>query len=303
MPVSTLPQNSQARLFASTCCFVERDVAILAKDAQQHGLSNLELGFGLAPESVAEDTLQSLREDGFQFLIHNYFPSPPKPFVANLASDDEDVSAATLELCKKAILLCEQLEVPYYSIHSGFLCHATPKDLSHDLTELPRIERTRGLDLFLERLTFITGFAAERGVSIAIENHVVTPFNLVDGENALLPGATAPELIETIRAVGADNLFILLDLGHLNVTAVTLGFSLELAVAELAPYTRAVHLSANDGGSDQHLPLTARDSGIVNAIKDLAPHGPDFILETPCIGSSQVADQLGFIANIIGNQE
>lgn len=303
MSASTLTGNSKARFFASSCCFDERDMRTLAHNAKAHGLHNLELGYSLTPESVGVDTLENLRGDGFQFLIHNYFPPPPEPFVANLASDDEGVAAATLDLCKKAILLCEQLCIPYYSVHSGFFCHATPKDLSRDLTELPRIDRRQGMDLLLKRLAFIANFAKERGISIAVENHVVAPFNLVDGENSLLPGATARELVEIIRSADTDNLFVLLDLGHLNVTASTLGFSMEDAVGDLAPHVLAVHVSANDGGSDQHLRLQTQDTAIMNAIDQLASYGPDYILETPCIGSSQVADQLRLIADIVENRE
>jgi sugar phosphate isomerase/epimerase len=47
----------------------------------------------------------------------------------------------------------------------------------------------------------------------------------------------------------------LLDTGHLNVSARTLGFVREEFVEAIGGYVRAFHVHDNDGRSDQHRPV------------------------------------------------
>jgi sugar phosphate isomerase/epimerase len=63
-----------------------------------------------------------------------------------------------------------------------------------------------------------------------------------------------------------EHLGILLDLGHLKVTATTLGFDLTEFITAVAPAIGAFHLHDNDGTKDQHQPVTA-DSWTLDVIR------------------------------------
>jgi len=43
------------------------------------------------------------------YLIHNYFPPPSKPFVLNLASLDDKLYKQSIDLCINAIKLSKNL--------------------------------------------------------------------------------------------------------------------------------------------------------------------------------------------------
>ena len=101
----------------------------------------MEFGAGAtADESVASVLGRCMEESGLAVRVHNYFPPPSTGFVLNLASDDEVVARASMNLCREALSLCGELGIPYYSVHAGFCVHCTPADLGRGLAELPRIE-------------------------------------------------------------------------------------------------------------------------------------------------------------------
>jgi sugar phosphate isomerase/epimerase len=92
-------------------------------------------------------------------------------------------------------------------------------------------------------------------VRVRVENNVLAPFNLVDGVNQSLLGVTAEDLLEILELTGSPQLGLLLDLGHLKVSARALGFSPEKALAAAAHRTEILHLSDNDGTEDKNLPF------------------------------------------------
>jgi sugar phosphate isomerase/epimerase len=67
-----------------------------------------------------------------------------------------------------------------------------------------------------------------------------------------------------------DGFGILLDTGHLNVSATTLGFDRAEFVERLGPRIRAFHLHDNDGSADLHRPVEP-DSWALEAVRATAP--------------------------------
>ena len=65
-------------------------------------------------------------------------------------------------------------------------------------------------------------------------------------------GARAEELLEILHAISLPNVGILLDVGHLKVTATTLQFSKDEFIALIATNIFAIHLSDNNGIQDEH---------------------------------------------------
>ena len=51
------------------------------------------------------------------------------------------------------------------------------------------------------------------------------------------------------------NVGVLLDVGHLKVSAESLGFSADAAVRTMASHIMALHLSDNDGAQDSNQPI------------------------------------------------
>jgi len=170
----------------------------------------------------------------------------------NLAADSSIINNLSRSHCVNAIDLCHKLNVPFYSFHAGFAFNATPRQLGGSLLSAPRFPRENAYRNFVESLKFLCEYAQKRSIQLAVENNVVTSENLVDGNNALLLGATSEELLHILDDVSSPQLGILVDVGHLKVTAKTLGFDRKRFLDSLVPKIKAFHLSDNDGVTDTH---------------------------------------------------
>lgn len=230
------------------------------------GISAIELGWSAAP-SAASPAEWLLACRGARFLVHNYFPQPREPFVLNLAAVDDGIRERSVAMASANLRLSARLGAPFYSVHAGFAAAFTPESLGQRLEASLAIPRTAALELFQASLARLAAVASESGVDLLIEPNVVDRRNLVDGRNELLLLAEAAEIVDFLRALGHPRVGVLLDTGHLNVTATTLGFDRAAFVEQVAPWVRGLHVHDNDGSADQHRPLTA-ESWVWGVIRD-----------------------------------
>ncbi len=115
--------------------------------------------------------------------------------------------------------------------------------------------RDAAYSTFRESVTELLAHAKNLGVGFYIENNVVAPFNAPDGRNSMLLLCEPEELIEFYNDIDDPAFGYLMDVGHLNVSAKTMGFDRASAMDRLTPYIRAFHLSDNDGLADTNHPF------------------------------------------------
>ncbi|MDD5129515.1 MAG: sugar phosphate isomerase/epimerase [Candidatus Omnitrophica bacterium] len=244
----------KSKVFVSTRAFCNNNLAGVLELCQKQGISNLELGSNLRfVNKNISDLMYFKNCFKGKLLIHNYFPSPQKAFVINLASSDKGILKKSKQHCLRAIKLCAKLKVPFYSVHSGFCFEAAPNNLGKKLTRLPRISLAEAEDIFVNSLRELSHLSASYGVEILIENNVVTLGNTINSKNLLMLGVSSEDLLRILKKAGADNISILLDIAHLKVSANSLGFSPVSFIKDIKRHVRALHLSDNDGKNDQHL--------------------------------------------------
>jgi len=83
---------------------------------------NIELSGGTAYfDGDLTSNLKKLQSDGFNFLVHGYFPPPKEHFLLNFA----DTSDKTRDFVTTSALLCGELGIEYYSTHAGFVSDFT----------------------------------------------------------------------------------------------------------------------------------------------------------------------------------
>ncbi|RJP22605.1 MAG: sugar phosphate isomerase/epimerase [Candidatus Omnitrophota bacterium] len=228
----------------------------------ENNIRHIELGWVKQFDPGYLHDLKILHRDcNLQLLIHNYFPPVDPPFVLNLASSNAEILARSLALCREAIRLSHVFSSPFYSVHAGFCVDAKPNDLDHNLTFLPRFPMEEGEKRFVEFIQFLCDYAKPYVIDILIENHVLTSWNVIDGENKILLGITAEDMIRLLTKINRENIGILLDVGHLRVSAHTLGFSAADFIQQVSSRIKAVHLHDNDGIQDVHAP----NDGYVNS--------------------------------------
>ena len=241
----------------STGAFRTRDLPEILEAAAGAGLHRLELSSGVAFRADLLDVVRRRLGRPLSYLVHNYFPPPEKPFVLNLASNDPETLARSRAHCEGAIDLAAEVGAPLYSVHSGFALHATPAQLGRPLGGSPAFPYEEAYAIFVESVRRLAAHGARRGVRFLVENNVVAPFNLAQGENRWLLMAEAGELLRLARDAASPNLGFLVDVGHVNVSARSLGFDRRAFVEAVAEHVAAFHLSDNDGAADDNRPFDA----------------------------------------------
>jgi sugar phosphate isomerase/epimerase len=241
---------TDVRVFVSTACLPGiQPVTSRISLYRSHGLDAIELGAGV---SADKDSLSQVTGMGCQFLVHNYFPPPPSPFVLNLASGDTGVRKQSLDFVSEALALAARLNAPFYSVHAGFITDPTSFGTTSFVFPTPALpdEAQSAMDRFTTALEIALDHAQHFGVQLLVENNACSPE--LCGKLLL---QTADEFLTLFRVLSSLDLGVLLDTGHLNVTAHTLGFERMTFVDQIAPYIRAFHVHDNDGTADTHQPV------------------------------------------------
>jgi sugar phosphate isomerase/epimerase len=238
--------------FVSTTAFRGTPVASIVTLARAEGLA-LEFSSALPPGPGLVDTYL---EAPVRRMPHNYFPAPEDPFVLNLASLDPSVLHLSVAHALQGLELAAAVDAPGYGVHAGFCLDPDPEDLGAPLRLAERAPREEHWERFEASLDALVRRADALGVDLYVENNVVAPFNLGEDGTAPLLCATVDELERLVARYEGSRFGILLDTGHLKVSAATFGFDPGEALERLAPAIRAFHHSDNDGTEDANAPIT-----------------------------------------------
>lgn len=268
-------------IYVSTTSFRSRHLKDILALCEHHAIAALELS------AVQSCDLSLLGATCWprHYLVHNYFPPPKTPFVLNLGSQNEDVLGRSLSHCRAAIDLSARLGADRYAAHGAFAAELSPDQLGHPERQAHVVNGAFAsyqdtYATLVGSAKSLTVYAKARGVRFLIENNV---YSSLDGDigRRLTTMVEATELARLVRDVGDPNFGLLVDMGHLNVSAHALGFDRHAFIDRLEPSIGAFHLSANDGLTDQHLPF-ARDEWFLTRLRDF----PDAAVTVELSGQS-----------------
>ena len=148
-----------------------------------------------------------------------------------------------------------ELGATRYSVHAGFLADPPVSSLGRpwNLSDLAPFGEAQGI--FLDSIGTLAEAARERGIEILVENNVLTEkTRQACGDEVLLMASC--DQIDEMMALMSEDVGLLLDVAHLNVSAQTLGFDREKALRSLSSYAKGYHLGDNDGVTDSNLAVT-----------------------------------------------
>ncbi|MGL3827320.1 TIM barrel protein [Candidatus Pelagibacter communis] len=183
--------------------------------------------------------------------VHNYYPPPKEKFVINLASQNKSIIKKSLNQLKKSITLSKKLNSKFFSFHGGFRIDPQPRKLGKQFDKYEILSKKKAETIFLKNIKILNKFAKKKKVKILIENNVINKKNLkVFGENPLL--LTNPIDILRFFKKTPKEVGLLLDLGHLKVSAKTEKFNLRSALKKLNNIIEGYHLSENNSLEDQN---------------------------------------------------
>jgi len=220
----------ELELAASTLHLLDRPLEQVFPDLIRLGTGNIELSdsgnHALNPKLV--ERLQELRASyTLNFSIHAPYAD------TNLSADDDLIREWILKRIRASIRFASELEARCVVVHPGWT------------TAVDRFMMGRAWDLNIRSLNWLLRYAEEYGVSLLIENVpqsmpylmvTVDDFQMFFDEMELQMGMT-------------------LDVAHANLQGEVYEF-----MRRLPAKIRHMHVSDNNGVSDQHLPIG--DGGI-----------------------------------------
>jgi len=216
------------------------------------GLLCAELSGGLA-EDAQLSKLKSMKHL-LQFQIHNYFPPPKSPFVFNLASLNQGISNQSYQHVLKAMHWAIELDRPCYSFHAGFLLDPHVDELGRCIRNRDLVNRNQALARFITQVNKLAEYARKVGVSLLIENNVLSAKTCREFASDPFLMTTAEECVFVMRNT-PSNVNLLVDVAHLKVSSRSLQFDPVGFLTDCDPWIHAYHLSDNDGKIDSNEPV------------------------------------------------
>jgi sugar phosphate isomerase/epimerase len=246
---------SNPPVFVSTTAFTPNDLDHVLATCERHRIDALELS------TMSRYDLALLGSTAYpsRYLVHNYFPAPATPFVLNLASQNPETLSRSREHCRAAIDLSARLGGSVYAAHAGYLADIPVAvlgrpDAQSQLSESGFSDYGRAYATLVESAAELAAYGRARNVRFLIENHVLAAGAGSAGRR-LLSMVAADELVALASAVDDPGFGVLVDVGHVNVSASTLGFDRHAFIDAVAPHVAALHLSDNDGVVDSNDPF------------------------------------------------
>jgi sugar phosphate isomerase/epimerase len=272
------------KIYCSTGGFEDKPFYEVANSFLKLGIKQVELSSGSLVAGVPEKLISLSRE--IDLMLHNYFPPPENPFVLNLASKDIQISERTMEFFQYAIQLSASIGAKYYGVHAGFLTDISVSEIGKTINAKSILGRDEGMEIFISNITILDKFAANHDVVLLVENNVLSKKNFINNTtNPLL--LTSPEEINLFFQSVGKGVRLLLDFGHLKVSAKTLGFDLISAVSDMQKWVGGYHMSENHGELDDHLNfdssawfLSHLDATVDFATLEIKNSNPEEILKT-----------------------
>jgi sugar phosphate isomerase/epimerase len=242
-------------IYVSTSCLSSKyDLSGILDVYSKLGIQNVELG--VCTDSTL-DVIKIIKKHNFNYIIHHYFPPPDMPFIINLASHNRQIREKSIAQIIKSINFCADSNINLFSFHAGFRVDPD-MNLNFNFDNIPEYEDS--FNLFKESVEEIADFAEKRNVKVAIENNVLSEYNLIDGQNKLLLLCELWEFERLFSEIkSTKNLGILLDIGHLKVTSNLLKFDTNKFIKKLKNQILAVHIHDNNGRVDEHRCLSEKN--------------------------------------------
>ena len=236
-------------IFVSSAALKNNSIAKVSKKFENAGIKNIEFSGGLYEEDVLKKLKKLQKKQNI--LIHNYFPRPKKDFVLNLASANKFILKKTEAFIKKSILLCSKLNIKYYSFHAGFLIDPKIRMLGKKIKKTSIQNRDESLKRFILRTNKLARFAKKHNVELLIENNVLSKKNYLVFKNNPLLMTSYQEMIKIMKNT-PNNVNLLIDVGHLKVSAKTLKFNMKNTLSKVNKWVKGYHLSENNGLEDSN---------------------------------------------------
>ncbi len=244
-------------IYVSTACISEKNLNENLKIFNKLNIKNIELTGNILFEKNYKKILKYYKLNyKFNFLIHNYFPIPKKPFMLNLGTENSYLNRKSVDNCLKAIDLCNQLKIKKFSVHAPFLVNFKISEAGKKIKERKISNKFKILKIFKKNFNLLKKYV-DYDLKLYVENNVLSKENFINfgKKNPLM--LTSFKDFDDMRQ--ELNFNPLLDVGHLKVSSKTLGLNFIEEFDNFSKYTDFIQVSDNNGCKDQNYKLKKKE--------------------------------------------
>lgn len=265
-------------IFISSACIKRSNIGEVITLLGKQGIKNIELSGGTDYyEGIESDLKELKREYDLIYSCHAYFPPPREPFVVNLASCNDKIYRQSIEHYENCVKMLKHIDCGILSVHAGFMIEFGADKIGKKLSNSIVYNKSNAYDRFCSAYEYIAKQCSDNGIDLFLENNVLSSENYEEFSHHNYMMMTDYNSIMEMKKQLDFNL--LLDLGHLHVSARTLGMDFQDECTKLREYVGWLHLSENNGVCDEHRPLVA-ESEILREFRKLYIPGINVTLET-----------------------
>jgi sugar phosphate isomerase/epimerase len=262
-------------IYVSSTCAGSSNILDAVERLANAGYRNIELSGGGVYVPDLEGRILALQKKlGLNLRCHNYFPPPEEGFVLNLASLDDVVYERTIRHFQKAINFSRTLGANLFGIHAGFFLDIKIVEMNGSIERKKLYPRIDCFNRFCEGYKRLVSMAGD--VDLYVENNVIPLSNLkmFNGVNPLMLTSFA----DCLQLREMMNFKFLFDIGHLKVSAKSLGLVFQDECKQCLEQSDYIHISDNDGVVDQHKGIGDK-SDILDVLKCNSVRGKALTLE------------------------
>ena len=284
-------------IYISSACIKRNNIAEIIRQYASNDIQNIELSGGTDYYDDIESDLHNLKKNyQLNYACHAYFPPPRNPFVVNLASCNDQIHKRSIDHYVHCIEMLKRLECKVLSIHAGFLIEIGVDEIGKQLHNRVVYDESEAYERFCDAYKHIAKLCEKNGIAFFLENNVLNAQNYKEfGYHNYMMMTDYESIVKMKRQLDFN---LLLDLGHLYVSANTLGLDYSKECNMLKPYIKWIHVSENNGIVDEHKPLR-EDSPIIKELNKL--YHPDINITLETEGSVQdIIESIKMIESIQG---
>lgn len=260
-------------IYVSSTCFNVPFSELIRR--KFYGFRNIELS-GNVPYSkqMVANLIAVQKKLSIRFLLHNYVPLFPKPYVINLASLNDTVYTQSVKHIVKALDVCRRLSADKYGFHAGYYCNMQIGDFGRTVKDAILADPVESQNRFIASYRSIQ--KQQPGVACYVENNVLT------ADNYRRFGKKKPFMLLThddYRSLRKRvPVHLLLDIGHLKITCKTLSLNFRSQLGRMISASDYIHVSDNDGRTDSNMSID-KNSEMWDIVRHLPLKGKTITLE------------------------
>ncbi|MFI3202184.1 MAG: TIM barrel protein [Eubacteriales bacterium] len=226
-------------------------IADIVEEYARNGISHIELSGGTKySDTIIKDLIKLKKEYQLEYTCHGYFPPPREDFVINLASCDDKIYEESTTFYQNTVELMAEVGIHHLSIHAGFFTQVTKEEIGGSIQGVMIYPKLEAEQRFWTAYSQLSKLTKQKHISLYLENNVLSKQNYENfNRNNYFMMTNAQEITQNYKQYAFQ---LLLDIGHLNVSANVLGYDILEELMQVLPITKWLHISANDGVSDMH---------------------------------------------------